>query len=212
MRAEVSLVSERVALAEAASAAAYLRDLLAPYCERIEIAGSVRRARPSVKDIELVAIPRTVQVQTGLFGDLYDVEDQLEQRIAQGIADRWLLARDVEIHRTSGAIETGRRMGERYKALVYNGIPVDLFIVRPPADWGVVFTIRTGPAEWSERLVTECQRFFLRVAAGQLLHFGKPISCPEEADFFHALGQPWVEPADREPNRVHLRPVFEASA
>jgi DNA polymerase/3'-5' exonuclease PolX len=31
---------------------------IAPYCERIEIAGSVRRKKADVKDIEIVAIPR----------------------------------------------------------------------------------------------------------------------------------------------------------
>lgn len=30
---------------------------LAPYCEKIEIAGSIRRCRPLVNDIDLVAIP-----------------------------------------------------------------------------------------------------------------------------------------------------------
>ncbi len=34
------------------------KELLAPYCERIEIAGSIRRKKPEVKDIELVAIPK----------------------------------------------------------------------------------------------------------------------------------------------------------
>ncbi len=34
------------------------KKLLAPYCERIEIAGSIRRKKPEVKDIELVAIPK----------------------------------------------------------------------------------------------------------------------------------------------------------
>ena len=33
-------------------------ELLKPYCERIEIAGSVRREKPEVKDIEIVAIPQ----------------------------------------------------------------------------------------------------------------------------------------------------------
>ena len=31
---------------------------LSPYCERIEIAGSVRREKPFPKDVEIVCIPR----------------------------------------------------------------------------------------------------------------------------------------------------------
>lgn len=198
-------MSDRMAFAAAMPAAEYLRRLLEPSCERIEIAGSLRREEPFVKDIELVAVPLTEQVRVpGLFEDTLDIVDHLEQRIAEALAEGWLQERDVEIHRKDGRVESGRRMGERYKALVYMDVPVDLFIVRPPAEWGVVFTIRTGPAEWSHRLVTECQRFFLRVEHGQLLHFGKPIACSEERDFLAAIGQPWVEPRDRHPNRVRL--------
>jgi hypothetical protein len=39
---------------------------LAPYCTRIEIAGSVRRQRPQVKDVEICAIP--LQEPSDLFG------------------------------------------------------------------------------------------------------------------------------------------------
>jgi DNA polymerase/3'-5' exonuclease PolX len=47
-------------------AAAIVADL-APYCDRIQVAGSVRRRKEFVGDIELVAIPR--YVPAGLFGD-----------------------------------------------------------------------------------------------------------------------------------------------
>ena len=42
-----------------------VKALLLPHCERIEIAGSVRRKKPNVKDIEIVAIPKPFD--TGLF-------------------------------------------------------------------------------------------------------------------------------------------------
>lgn len=35
-------------------------DLLKPYCQRIEIAGSIRREKPEVKDIEIVCIPKNL--------------------------------------------------------------------------------------------------------------------------------------------------------
>ena len=38
---------------------------LKPYCERIEIAGSIRRQKPDPNDIEIVAIPKPYDV--GLF-------------------------------------------------------------------------------------------------------------------------------------------------
>jgi len=48
-------LSEAKAIAEK-----YLR-LLKPYCSRIEIAGSIRREKPEVKDIEIVAIPGDIK-------------------------------------------------------------------------------------------------------------------------------------------------------
>jgi DNA polymerase (family 10) len=37
--------------------ASQVKEKLAPYCEKIEIAGSIRRRRPWVKDIDIVVIP-----------------------------------------------------------------------------------------------------------------------------------------------------------
>lgn len=45
-------------LSEAQTIAEKYKSWLMPYCERIEIAGSIRRERPEVKDIEIVCIPR----------------------------------------------------------------------------------------------------------------------------------------------------------
>ena len=44
---------------EARRVAETLMGRLKPYCERIEIAGSLRRHRPEVHDIDLLAIPKT---------------------------------------------------------------------------------------------------------------------------------------------------------
>ncbi|NIN36317.1 MAG: hypothetical protein GTO60_14990, partial [Gammaproteobacteria bacterium] len=41
----------------------------AEHCERIEIAGSIRRLRPDIGDIEIVAIP-IIDRQQALFGDM----------------------------------------------------------------------------------------------------------------------------------------------
>ena len=44
-----------------------LVDLLEPYCERIQIAGSVRRKKPYVKDIELLCVSK-VTSSPDMFG------------------------------------------------------------------------------------------------------------------------------------------------
>ena len=43
-------------------------DELAPVCERIEIAGSIRRKKPTIGDVEIVCIPKLVTA-TNLLGE-----------------------------------------------------------------------------------------------------------------------------------------------
>jgi DNA polymerase/3'-5' exonuclease PolX len=193
----------RIELWQAEAMARDVVELLTPACERIAVAGSIRRRKAEVGDIEVVVTPKMVDEPEGLWGEPVQV-DLLSVRLAELRAKGELVPRVVTVHRQDGSEEESQRVGERYQALEYVGFPVDLFIVRPPADWGVLFTIRTGPADWSERLVTDCQRRFLRVSGGQLTHFGKPVPCPEEQDFLAAIGQPWVEPPERSAGRVAL--------
>lgn len=191
-------MSERISLLDAAPKAEALRAVLESACERVMVAGSIRRRRPDVKDIEIVAMPRIDELPGGLWGEPEAV-DRLADRIDAMLADprAALRLRDVEVHRADGTVGHQRRNGDAYKALEYLGVPVDLFIVRPPADWGVLLTIRTGPADYSRRLVTDCQRRFMRVEGGRLLRHGEHVPCPEERDFFSAIGEPWADPWDR---------------
>jgi DNA polymerase/3'-5' exonuclease PolX len=194
---------DRIDLYSARVMAAHVLDLLSLSCERIAVAGSVRRERPDIGDIEIVVAPLFELEPEGLWGEPATI-DRLASRLGELAFEGLLLPRLVTVTRKDGSVESQQRVGHRYQALAYRGFPVDLFIVRPPASFGVIFTIRTGPADWSQRLVTDCQRRFNRVENGQLLHFGKPVDCPDERDFLLAIGQPWVEPADRAAARVTI--------
>lgn len=196
--------------ASAWRAAELLVETLRPACERIEIAGSLRREKPEVRDIEIVAVPR-FETQGG--DDLWQTPrevDRLEELVVELVARRAIDARLVENHRGDGTTYSGFKLGQAFKALVVAGIPLDLFIVRPPAQWGVIFGLRTGPGDWNTRLVTDCKSIGRRVAGGQVevwtssTSSWQPVDTPEEADFFRALGQPWVSPADRRPDRVRI--------
>lgn len=205
-------MSDRYPLAVARAAAERLRDLLAPACERIEVAGSIRRRRPDVKDIELVAVPILEQVPVGLPWAEPETVDLLEDRLTALMMDAHarrdpdgLAIREVEMVRADGSVVRTHRAGPAYKALLWRRIPVDLFVVRQSADWGVQYALRTGPRDWSHRLVADCQRWFMRVEGGRLLRHGEHVPCPEEADFFAAIGQGWVHPWERSAERVSLR-------
>lgn len=192
-----------------------LVESLRPACHRIEIAGSIRREKPLVSDIEIVAMP-IIEEQTS--GDLWETPvavnlltgpaGPLQQLAAMGL----LRPRLVEIKRASGTVEHQVKFGDSYRALVYRDIPVDLFLVNDPDTWGTIFALRTGPGDWNTRLVTDCQRYLRRLEGGRVYRSGAVVPCPEERDFFNALGQAWVEPADRHISRVHIEARLGAPA
>ena len=68
-------------LADAQRTATHISKALTPYCHRIAIAGSIRRQRPMIGDIEIVALP---QRQTDLLGNdvpgLMPLEAFLQER------------------------------------------------------------------------------------------------------------------------------------
>ncbi len=190
----------------ALSVALHLQEILGPACERIEIAGSLRRGVDKVGDIELVAVSKLSEPvdlwgndREPIIGDLVDV------LAAGGELGYRLDARGM------------RRNGERYKALEYrphaehvlrDPLPLDLFIVAPPAQWGVIMTIRTGPAVFSHRLVSHASLaledgsrgvlpLYMRVQDGVLWDNGRMVETPTEESFFAAIGHPWVSPEDR---------------
>ncbi len=130
-------------------------DLLASACERIEIAGSVRRQKKHPNDLEIVVAPLVTQeanAQEAMFGGYVTPErhDYFEARCAE------LLRKGVFEKR----LDKNNRAawGERLKrAIVYDGkdyAPLDLFAVIEPAQWGVIYALRTGPGSWNRLLVT----------------------------------------------------------
>src|SRR6185437_7509005 len=128
---------------EALSIAKRIRAALLPGCERLVIAGSLRREKPEVKDIEIVAELKAV----GLFGDVPDtgaLEGAIAQAIRCGVIE-W----DTEL----------RRNGEKYKRFRAHGsgICVDFFIA-DHENFGNILAIRTGNSDFSRLLVTKCSQ------------------------------------------------------
>lgn len=193
-----------------------LRDALAPGCEKIAIAGSIRRGKADPKDIELVAIPRLTDEmhELDLFGNRVGtiVCDHLHntlQRLYANGTGAWTLDPDLP------------RNGPKYKRLrhIESGVCCDLFIVTA-ASWGVQLAIRTGPGDFSKELVTRARRKGWHVTGGRLhkhpvvlrttasgnvvdKECEKGDACPltaatpDEAAFFAALGLPYLEPTER---------------
>lgn len=160
-----------------------LVDRLAPACTRIALAGSIRRGAALVGDVEIVCQPAGEALET-LCADLLRLR-QIQQR-------------------TRG---DGQRLawGARYKAMLFEGVPVDLFIVLPDRQWGPTYLIRTGPGEANDSLVTLRERrnqqgrwgilpAGMAFRDGAVLRDRVALDVPEEADVFRAVGLPYVPP------------------
>jgi len=150
-------------------------------CDRIAVAGSVRRGKIDPKDVEVVCIPREEVVAEDLFSEPI-VERDVEFVEA---LKKWCIVK--------GEPEKGRYV----KLVVQDGVRVDVFICRPE-NWGVIFAIRTGPAEFSHRCIAKrAHRHGLRIQGGMLTEGGEVVTCGEEKDLFGRLGMPWIEPSER---------------
>lgn len=161
-----------------------LRTLLAPACERIEIAGSLRRLKPEVGDIELVAIPRRAPNLLGEPGE----------SILSGLLVA--LLRD-------GVLLPAHKNGNKYKQFYWGQLPalqIDLYVTTPE-EWGVRFTLSTGSADFNRRLVLSRQRGGLlpscyEIRDNRVWFKNTPLPTPEERDVFTLIGG-WVPPEER---------------
>lgn len=161
---------------------------LSPYCERIEIAGSIRRLKPEPGDIELVAIPKTLPIYD-MFGQVCGQQSLLYNR---------------KLMESLGLV---KKLGQRFVQVdlfAQKGAVLDLFIVMPPATWPVLFTIRTGPPDFSKWIVTPRQKGGAlpdgwRCEEGRIWDGQVQMNFESEETFLDWLGIHWIEPKDREP-------------
>lgn len=179
--------------------ASELLTILRPSCEQIEIAGSIRRRKPEVKDIELLAVAR--------FGD--------RQRPGALFAEPVNLLHwntDQLTASPRSTFQRGDKWGSKYRKLLYLGgredIAVDLFIVEDVA-WGPQLTIRTGPAEFSKRLVSPepwgCMPAGWKLEGGKLVNIETGLwrgPVWNEGEFFEFLNCPQWAPHERTEARL----------
>lgn len=155
---------------------------LQPYVARAEIAGSIRRQKPEVKDIEVVAEPRAGA--SDLFGNATGAASDVRDLVAM-----W------------GHVTKGGGKYLQVEDVLGSGITLDLFLVTPPASWGAIMAIRTGPSYFSTMLVSELRGRVMKCEEGRVLrstgHGWEEVPTPTERDFFEACGVDYLQPWDR---------------
>lgn len=173
----------------AEKAATKIADELTPFCDRIEIAGSIRRRRPMVGDIDLVVLPKP--------GQLEALKDRCKlHAFTRTDGDQNLI---VELKLSNGDL-----------------LQVDIFIARPsrkdlfvemPGNFGSLLLCRTGSTEHNIFLVQHAKslglvwnpyqgvydpRFASRV------EYSNCLASESEEEIFRALKLSFVRPEDRE--------------
>lgn len=195
----MSAVAERMPLGEALALAGDAAVLLSAACERIVIAGSIRRRRDTIGDLELVAEPRFATTMGGLFGDIPERANLLDARCDELVADGTFgLRLDVNGRPANGS---------HLKRLTYRGRPLDLFAEDRPERWGVTLLLRTGSGAFNKRLVTQRAEggwmpsgLRMRGAAIERIagdHW-EPAPTYTEESVFELLGRPYIRPEQRE--------------
>ncbi|MDQ7818790.1 MAG: hypothetical protein RDU14_17315 [Melioribacteraceae bacterium] len=158
-------------------------DLLASFCERIEIAGSVRRKKPEVKDIEIVCIPK---------------EELMDDREGDSFFTEKFSQRHPGFVQAVNKLEKvkGEPTGKYTQRILPEGINLDLFMANKD-NWGYILAIRIGPDGYSKYLADTWVRQGYKGVDGMLTKNGVPIPVPEEKDLFWLLGLEYVEPEYR---------------
>lgn len=177
--------------AEALAVAEELQAMIAPACKRIAIAGSLRRMKPEVGDIELLFVPILSERPDGLFDS--KIIDVCSEVVEKMLSDGLLAKRpNVNGHFT---------WGERNKLAIHvpSGIPVDLFGTNEE-NWFVSLVIRTGSKETNLALTMGAQKKNASLRAygcGVTWSDGTTTPAKSEQHVFEMCGVPFKEPKFR---------------
>jgi DNA polymerase/3'-5' exonuclease PolX len=205
---EAGIEKRKYPMADILPVAQALCKTIATACHVAVLAGSLRRRKELVSDIEIVCCPTR---ERNLWGD--EDEDGRYSHLDETIKSL------VAFERLAWDTDQPRN-GPAWKRFVVPsiGIPVDLFVAKP-GSYGPILAIRTGPGgegmTYSRRLVTQRSKGglmpdnllqrdgFVWLWTGE----GKPdptrvphwerLELPNEEAFFDAIGLPWAQPWER---------------
>ncbi len=150
-------------------------------CERIEIAGSIRRQKKDVGDAELLCIPRSG-----------GITDCLDRRI-QGLMFNGILTYRLN--------KLGRKVyGVKNKLMLHvpSGFGIDIFSTTEEC-WPVAMVVRTGGKETNLLIATAAlQKGYQFHAYGSgFTAPSREIVCHSEREVFEVVGLPYLEPWER---------------
>ncbi len=153
-----------VKLSEAKDKADLLSAYLWEMCEKIQIAGSIRRGNPDVKDIELVVIPKIdrqgvveqskAKPKPSLDKFLGITSSKKKEKVVKEVHITNRLFERLDFLVENNLLKVGDKQGPKYRKYIFDNVPVDLFLA-DSTNWGYILLLRTGSAAYSKQFVTE---------------------------------------------------------
>ena len=168
---------------------------LTPLCERMIFAGSLRRLKPEVGDIEVVFIPK-IEAHP-------DPDDLLGHLIPTSLVDAWL-AGEIK----AGRMERRRNVNgsplwgpvNKLARHMASGIGVDFFQA-DRRNWYSLLVCRTGSAESNTRIcnaaIERGLRWDMYAGLRDRLSGVLVFEPASERALFERVGLPYLEPKDR---------------
>jgi DNA polymerase/3'-5' exonuclease PolX len=172
--------------------AAELVEALTPRCEQITIAGSLRRGKPDVGDIEILYIEKLGQVHKP--GELFTQPGSLTDELL----DLWLTKGVLTKRPNKNGIPAWGHWNKLARHMA-SGINVDFFATTPER-WFVSLVVRTGSAANNVQLAASALKRGIRLHAyGALerLATSEQIIPQSEREVFELCGVPYREPTER---------------
>jgi len=142
---------------------------LKPYCKRIEVAGSIRRKKPEIRDIEICLIP----------------ENSKLTELAKEV-DKWQVVK-------------GRITGKYTQRILSNGMKLDIFIAQMTnwGNIFLIRTGNWKFSKWIMGTKTR-QAGYYQKDGYMWINSDTKLACYEEIDVFHHLNMKYIEPENRE--------------
>lgn len=163
-------------------------------CKRIQIAGSVRRKKPDVGDIEILAIPIMGTTDSGdLFGtpkEISMLDLRLEALVKDGVFEFRKTVLDTIVN------------GPKIKLFrdLASGIPVDVFTATEE-NWWNYLVCRTGPAKSNIDICNRAITMGLKwepYSSGFLIPVtGERVTCRSEQGVFDTVDMVYKNPENR---------------
>lgn len=160
--------------------AARIVEQIQPYCARVEIAGSMRRGRPVVNDIDLVCLPLDpVALRARILRQLPVVFIDGPQQL------------EVAIPTQHGDVRLDFWFASQPER--------DLFKGEQPSNFGSLLLCRTGSTAHNIRLVERARALGLRWNPYWGVYRGDTLlACATEEQIFAALDLPFISPEQRQ--------------